>query len=665
MAPPESARDARHRSRARPTGCSSMPASRCATRPHSSPTLPAWASVMSIARRISGRARAACTATTWSITTHSIPRSATAPISSDFIATLRAHGMGHILDIVPNHVGVMGSDNAWWMDVLENGPASALRARSLTSTGSRRTRRSPASSWCRCSGSPTGSVLERGELEPRFERDARRIRHLLPRAPLSARPAQLPADSRSRAAPARARDALPPEARAEFESLIAAFGHLPATGTSPDAKPPNSNRDKEVHKRHLAAMCAAHPQHRRRRSTRELAEPASDPGTGAARTAMRCTSCSTPRPIGSPPGASPRMRSTTGASSTSTILRRCAWRTRRCSRATHRFALELLQHGQARRPAHRSSGWALRPRAVFPPPASRAGEVRRRPRTGPLPLYLVVEKITAALRASARHLARARHDAATTSRIVVNGLFVDAAARCASRAHLPCDSLASSTEWTRDRLRRQAPDSRHRALLRAHGAHQPARAHRARRSQHPRLHFPQPAPGARGHHRLLSRSTARMLQIRCRSRIGASSTGRWRAPRARDSGINFELFDFIRTTLLLESAAAIRARTRARLRDEIPAADRAGDGEGRRGHRALPLPSPGVAQRGRRRPRHVWRQRACVPCGCEVPPEALAARNARDLDPRHQALGGHARAHRCALGDAGRCGARCWRAGGA
>jgi len=40
-----------------------------------------------------------------------------------FVATLRAHGMGHIADFVPNHVGI-GSDNAWWMDVLENGRES-------------------------------------------------------------------------------------------------------------------------------------------------------------------------------------------------------------------------------------------------------------------------------------------------------------------------------------------------------------------------------------------------------------------------------------------------------------------------------------------------------------------------------------------------------------
>ena len=41
-----------------------------------------------------------------------------------FSSVLRAHGMGQIIDVVPNHMGVMEADNAWWMDVLENGEAS-------------------------------------------------------------------------------------------------------------------------------------------------------------------------------------------------------------------------------------------------------------------------------------------------------------------------------------------------------------------------------------------------------------------------------------------------------------------------------------------------------------------------------------------------------------
>jgi len=37
---------------------------------------------------------------------------------------LRQHRMGLLLDIVPNHM-VAGSENPWWMDVLEDGPGSA------------------------------------------------------------------------------------------------------------------------------------------------------------------------------------------------------------------------------------------------------------------------------------------------------------------------------------------------------------------------------------------------------------------------------------------------------------------------------------------------------------------------------------------------------------
>lgn len=41
-----------------------------------------------------------------------------------FVAELHAAGMGLILDFVPNHMAVATNDNAWWMDVLEDGPSS-------------------------------------------------------------------------------------------------------------------------------------------------------------------------------------------------------------------------------------------------------------------------------------------------------------------------------------------------------------------------------------------------------------------------------------------------------------------------------------------------------------------------------------------------------------
>jgi len=41
------------------------------------------------------------------------------------VAGLREHGMGLIVDIVPNHMAVGGNDNAWWLDVLARGRDSA------------------------------------------------------------------------------------------------------------------------------------------------------------------------------------------------------------------------------------------------------------------------------------------------------------------------------------------------------------------------------------------------------------------------------------------------------------------------------------------------------------------------------------------------------------
>jgi (1->4)-alpha-D-glucan 1-alpha-D-glucosylmutase len=46
------------------------------------------------------------------------------PALRRLVAALRAEGMGLIVDIVPNHMGVGGADNAWWLDVLEWGRSS-------------------------------------------------------------------------------------------------------------------------------------------------------------------------------------------------------------------------------------------------------------------------------------------------------------------------------------------------------------------------------------------------------------------------------------------------------------------------------------------------------------------------------------------------------------
>jgi len=43
----------------------------------------------------------------------------------DMVRELHAHGMGLLLDIVPNHMAASG-ENPWWMDLLEDGPRSSF-----------------------------------------------------------------------------------------------------------------------------------------------------------------------------------------------------------------------------------------------------------------------------------------------------------------------------------------------------------------------------------------------------------------------------------------------------------------------------------------------------------------------------------------------------------
>jgi (1->4)-alpha-D-glucan 1-alpha-D-glucosylmutase len=53
------------------------------------------------------------------------PEVGSASAYETYVETLQQYGMGQLLDMVPNHMGVLASDNAWWRDVLEHGPASA------------------------------------------------------------------------------------------------------------------------------------------------------------------------------------------------------------------------------------------------------------------------------------------------------------------------------------------------------------------------------------------------------------------------------------------------------------------------------------------------------------------------------------------------------------
>ena len=173
-----------------------------------------------------------------------------------FVATLRAHGMGQIIDIVPNHMGVMGADNAWWLDVLENGQAS-LHAQFFDID------------WDPLDGVLAGRVLlpvlddhyglvlERGELRLGFEAQEGgfSVWYWQHRFPVDPRCYPDILECALRLAPAQA---LAADARAQTQSLMAALSHLPAhDATDPGARIERA-RDKNVHKRRLAELAAAH-----------------------------------------------------------------------------------------------------------------------------------------------------------------------------------------------------------------------------------------------------------------------------------------------------------------------------------------------------------------------------------------------------------------------
>jgi malto-oligosyltrehalose synthase len=175
-----------------------------------------------------------------------------------FVGALHEHGMGQILDIVPNHMGVMGCDNAWWLDVLENGQASTyadyfdidwepvkgeLRGKVLVPV----------------LGDHYGAVLDRGELKLTFDskKGEFSIFYFEHRFPVDPReyPRILGPGTNNVQQELGAQAASQEGSFLELESLIAAFHHLPGRDQVSPEQRAERLRDKEIHKRRLAALC--------------------------------------------------------------------------------------------------------------------------------------------------------------------------------------------------------------------------------------------------------------------------------------------------------------------------------------------------------------------------------------------------------------------------
>jgi (1->4)-alpha-D-glucan 1-alpha-D-glucosylmutase len=174
-----------------------------------------------------------------------------------FVAALHKHNMGLILDIVPNHMGIMGSDNAWWLDVLENGEAS-IYATYFDIDWEPVKDELDHKVLVPVLGDTYGAVLERGELKLTFDgaKGEFCLFYFTHRFPID--PKEYPRILQRCAN--RFSSASDKPELIEFESLVSSFVHLPGQIETKPEKVAERNRDKEIHKRRLGDLVSRSPE---------------------------------------------------------------------------------------------------------------------------------------------------------------------------------------------------------------------------------------------------------------------------------------------------------------------------------------------------------------------------------------------------------------------
>ena len=156
-------------------------------------------------------------------------------------------GLGQVLDIVPNHMALAGRANAWWWDVLENGPSSPF-ASYFDIDWNPPEQKLAATVLMPVLGDQYGRVLEAGELTVMREGGSFTVRYYEHEAPLSPRAL----DGLLARAAARA-------GSRQLGNLAAAFARLPLATRTDAAAVAVRHRDKELLRVRLAALCDALP----------------------------------------------------------------------------------------------------------------------------------------------------------------------------------------------------------------------------------------------------------------------------------------------------------------------------------------------------------------------------------------------------------------------
>lgn len=169
---------------------------------------------------------------------------------------LRRNGMGQILDIVPNHMGVLEADNAWWLDVLEHGRASA-HAETFDIEWQPAQPEMAGRVLLPVLGDHFGKVLEAGELQLHFDAEAGEfgLRYWDHRFPID--PSSYPVILGALPAPP-ARDDSEGDSHAVVAALLDALARLPSRDHADEEARRARVRDSAVYKRQLARLAARH-----------------------------------------------------------------------------------------------------------------------------------------------------------------------------------------------------------------------------------------------------------------------------------------------------------------------------------------------------------------------------------------------------------------------
>ncbi|HMS83288.1 MAG TPA: malto-oligosyltrehalose synthase [Nitrospira sp.] len=176
------------------------------------------------------------------------------------IDELHRHGMGHLLDVVPNHMGVAQQINAWWQDVLENGSVSPYASFFDIDWD-------PLKAELRHKvllpilGDHYGVVLENGELQLMYEAGRFVIQYYGHRLPVAPKPSSHILTHRLNQLIEETGPDIPHVM--ELQSIITAMKHLPSRQDQAPALVAERYREKEIIRRRLVALVESSAQIRR------------------------------------------------------------------------------------------------------------------------------------------------------------------------------------------------------------------------------------------------------------------------------------------------------------------------------------------------------------------------------------------------------------------